>query len=821
MKQLLFNICLGFVLGGLTLPFLQPNLNVTHWLFMLTLLVLTGIALWVAIIRLRAPKCQKQFYKKAFLSYLLRQCLVFILGLVVGMVWMQWHVLQAFQWQLPFDEWRNPTQVQVKILSLPEKKGERLRFDACLLETLRPWPQAPKGCSTRLRLYEYVQINKQSEIHSFPKPGEVWQFEVRLRPVSSTLNPGLFDFQYYLSRQSIRWTGSVKQGKRLSVTPQWHYQYWRYRIYSYFHDYREQVPSLGIILALTLGERQWIPDAQWQSLQITGLAHLMAISGLHLSLVFMGAWWLLQLIHYGLSFLSRMWILQPLLISKKAKQPSHISLYIAWIIALLYASLAGFSVSTVRAFLFVTVFVCSRVSQCPIKPSTLFLYAVTLVILVDPFAFMDAGFWLSAGAVLAIFLYQWRLKQTQNTSQGWKKLIFYVWELCRFEWMLLLALAPLSILLFHGIPWLSPISNVVMVPVFTFFVLPLSLLSLLPTLIESPVAFWLWRTIDSVVQPLFYLNQELASWHYAWFEVTDKKVAFLFICFCLAWLLPFKKRYQIFIGVVLSMLALPFAIHPVHEDFAVHVLDVGQGSAIVIQRQEYALLFDAGPAFFGGLNTGETVVLPVLHYLQLSPEWLVLSHDHLDHTGGHQILLEQYPQMQFMGSGIGDIACMAGLQWRWQDVHIQALAPFPGPSLGKNNDSCVLLLTYQGTSVLLSGDIEQQTELRLATYYGDLLHADILMVPHHGGKTSSQSYFLEQVQPYVAVISRGFANQFRMPALEVLERYNQHNTQVYDTGKHGLISLIWDEKQGWFAKTQRPLKHLPWYHHLPDEVKKE
>lgn len=729
-----------------------------------------------------------------------------ICGLLCGIWWALFNVKTLNTWNMPKSQWREPGYIQFKVTELSAEQLFRTRVEGCVLTAPTVW-QLPNGrCPTKARLYWYGEQRPKSAF-SAPKPGEVWHFEVRARPATGMLNDGGYDYQKYLVRHGIRITGSIRTGVLLKSTPSWHWQYWRFQLYSLFYQVHasQNIESVDILLALALGERQWMTPARWQALQRTGLAHLMAISGLHLTLVFGGAWWLVRYLLVCGSWLvgrlcsrgnGRRFMLAPL---------AYLS---AWSMAFAYAALAGFSVSTTRALLLISLFVLARLTQVAMPAGQLFLYAVVLVFVIDPFAWLDVGFWLSAGAVLAIFIWQWR-SPGRHTKRLW-----------RFELMLLLALAPLSFLFFQGLAWLAPITNLVVIPIFTFLVLPLLLLSLLPALFGFSHYLSLWHILDAMVTPLLNITEHIASWPWVWLSSYHPWPILYFSSFLACWLWPSKYKQKLLIVAIWLLLHFPLFYRPAAPNFAIHVLDVGQGAAIVIQRGNKALLFDAGPAYLGGLDTGASVLVPFLHYHNLQPEWLILSHAHNDHIGGKRAVQAAFPNIQTMGSDVGLWPCAMGQQWLWQGVRIRMLAPMPGPSYGTNNDSCVMLLEYQGQRVLLPGDSEWENEIRLAGRYGKGLKADILMVPHHGGKSSSQARFLALVEPKVAVVSRGFANQFGMPAEAVLARYAQQQVALYDTALAGQVSLTWKPATGWQVSQQRRPQAgnsaRRWYHRVPN-----
>ncbi|RUO44392.1 DNA internalization-related competence protein ComEC/Rec2 [Aliidiomarina taiwanensis] len=769
----------GVIAGTLSAPWLQPEMPL--------LFITIAIFSYVAVV----GGCG--LFHKSTQSYLL-------LGVLCGIWWALFHVQSIHAWTLPASQWREPSTIILQVTEISYNQTRRARVQGCIQVAPVEWQLPNASCASKARLYWYGD-ERPLEL---PKPGERWALQVRARPASGMLNDGGYDYQSYLLRHKLFVTGSIRAGTRLAETPKWHWQYWRVRVYQAFAQHRDTIDSLDILLALALGERHWMQPERWQALQRTGLSHLMAISGLHLTLVFAGAWVFLRYLAVACA--------RGLQVFLGCTHTFALTPYAAtgaWLVAVAYAALAGFSVSTIRALLLISLFVLSRLVQQRLQPIYLLVYAVLLVLMLDPFAWMDVGFWLSAGAVLAIFSWHWR---RDGRAKG---------TLWRFEWMLLFALAPLSFAFFQGLAWLAPVTNIVVIPLFSVLILPALLVSLVPVLFNLSAYALIWRSLDLVLTPLLNGVDWLANVPGVWLSGTHPWPIMYFFALLIAWLWPGRAIARLFMVSVALLLLFPLFSRPAPAAFALHVLDVGQGTAVVVQRHHHAMLVDVGPAYEGGLDTGASVVVPFLRYHGLTPDWLVLSHAHMDHVGGKQAAQQAYPTLRTMGSGIGERACKMGQQWIWQGVRVRILAPMPGPTYGVNNASCVVLLEFQGQRILLPGDSEWENELRLTGRYQQGLTADLLLVPHHGGKSSSTAAFLEQVNPSIAVVSRGFANQFGMPSMEVKQRYENQGVHLLDTAKGGQISLIWHPERGWSVQQKRgggePLRYRRWYYRVPEE----
>ncbi|MFU8784104.1 DNA internalization-related competence protein ComEC/Rec2 [Aliidiomarina sp.] len=747
-----------------------------------------------------------------------------------------------------------PVAMQVRVTNLLQHEGWRWQVDARLLPTQEQnWWQRFTYLwlpAAKIRLYGYAEadvfstsashanaIPASNSLEGLPKIGEVWQITARTRPIHGRLNEGGFNYQAHLLRRGIYFTGNIEHAERVGSevhSPRW-------QIFSYLHARRAATSPehtllhADILLALMVGDRQWLSTERWQLLQETGLAHVMAISGLHLTLVFAAAWWLGRLLIGGAFVLS------------KQRTIDTQALLFALFVALFYAWLAGFAVATVRAFILVALFSATRFFAWRIPVLRILLRCVAIVLIIDPLAWLDAGFWLSACAVAAIFTWQWRGSVWPQRWQPKQGLGLYLWQLLALEMVLTLALAPLSILLFAGMPWIAPFTNLVFLPIFSILVLPFTLLSaaLILFLPQLPRVATLLEPLlvmmDYCLHSIFWGLSKSRELPQHWLASMDVRLGWLCVLLLALYFWPARWRYRI-AGAVIVIPLVNTLLKPVPaNEFALHVLDVGQGAAIVVQRGSSALVFDAGPGFRLGSTIGETTLIPFLRYHQLTPEWLVISHDHQDHTGGVAALQAEWPELQMMRSRFftaegeswgwlpkqfpdtfvaGDAwPCAWGQQWLWHGVRIKALAPLPGPSFGPNNDSCVLQLEYAGQRILLTGDVQAQTELRMVGRYGSALRSDILLLPHHGSRTSSQVDFLVQVKPKAGIVSRGYRNSFQMPHNEVLQRFEMAQVPLYDTGLVGQVSVLFTP-QGFNIRTFREQIRPRWYTKLLSEAQK-
>ncbi|MGX5913805.1 DNA internalization-related competence protein ComEC/Rec2 [Aliidiomarina sp. Khilg15.8] len=715
--------------------------------------------------------------------------LLALVGVLCGIQWGLINARDAISWNLPSSDYRAPVTVVVQIRDIVQQNEVRWRIDAILLDGPDHWPQVNGAVGLRLSWYGAAGER--------PRIGERWRFETRLRPASGLLNQGTFNYQAYLLRQGIRVTGSVSAGEKLEGAG----RSVREHIYQRFESLRETLQHADILLALTIAERQWIDGDDWSLLQRTGVAHVMAISGLHLSLVFATSWWLSRLLLAGsLCYWPR----------ARALNTSYMALGVAWLIALGYAALAGFAVATLRALLLITLAVGYRVLARRISPQALLLRVTAVVLLLDPLAWLDTGFWLSFAAVWAIFTWLWRLPVQMPAAPDWR----FRWrQLWRLEVMLTLLLWPLTVLFFGGVALVAPLTNLLVLPLFSFLILPLALIAVMLMLLGLPGAATLLLVADYGLRGVWWVLEMFYPW--GWWQGLGLVVTWLLFLLVLLWYAPLPQRWRLLLCAAGLCSAVSWSWRQQQDtSLHLHMLDVGQGSALVVQRGDRALLIDAGPAYPGGFDLGAAVVTPFLRRRGLRPDWLILTHRHRDHTGGANALQDNFDGLQVMDGEHPPWQCKAGQVWIWKGVLIRALAPLPGPSYGANNDSCVLQLVYQGQRILLPGDIERLGEFRLLRRYGASLKSDVLLVAHHGSKTSSNEPFLEQVSPRIGLISSGYLNRFGMPAASTRARLQATGAHLYTTADAGQVSLRWQQNR-WHVITYRDDIGHYWFNQHP------
>ncbi|UYP32568.1 DNA internalization-related competence protein ComEC/Rec2 [Pseudomonas sp. Z8(2022)] len=612
--------------------------------------------------------------------------------------------------------------------------------------------------------------------------GERWRLAVNLKRPHGLVNPQSFDYEAWLLAQRIGATGTVKSGKRLA--PATGLGSWR-------DSLRQQllaVPAFhreGAIAALVLGDGSGLSTRDWRLLQHTGTVHLMVISGQHIGLL---AGFL-----YGLVAL----------LAKLGAWPARwpwlpCACVLALGGALVYGLLAGFEVPVRRACVMVALVLLWRLRFRHLGAWWPLLLALIVVLLLEPLASLQPGFWLSFSAVAILALvFGGRLG-----VWGW-------WRgLTRAQWTMAIGLLPMMLILGLPVSSSGPLANLIAVPWVGLVVVPLALLGtlLLPVPVLGEGLLWL---AGGALHLLFELLGIIADWLPAWLPSVLPLWAWLLAALgAQLLLLPAEVPLRLpGIALMLPALLLP-APHMEEGRADVWVLDVGQGLAVLVRTREHALLYDAGPRF-GDFDTGERIVLPSLRALNLRQlDLMLLSHADNDHAGGAAAIKAGMPvsrvisgEPQRLADELGADSCESGLVWQWNEVDFRL---WQWESAGSGNQlSCVLQVEAAGERLLLTGDIDVQAERALIQ--SDFpLASQWLLAPHHGSRTSSSQSFIDAVGAQNVLITRSRHNAFGHPHPQVLARYRAAGVEVHDTARDGALHLRLGEHGA-----ARALRHEP------------
>jgi competence protein ComEC len=595
----------------------------------------------------------------------------------------------------------------------------------------------------------------------------------------------------------------------------------------------------GILVALVVGDQGAIASSWWTVFNQTGVGHLMSISGLHVTMM----------AGFVASIAVAMWKLSTSLFAAFSTTPyellpskQSIRWWAAIIGAWLYTALAGFGIPAQRTCWMVTLAGLAVLGGRAGSATLVVLFTAAAITSIDPWAVMSAGFWLSFGAVSAIIYFgsakvfirkareldsaTSRLRRLKNCfadalSSGWQSQVAAT-----------LSLLPVGAAFFSSFALLSPIANAIAIPLISALVTPLAMLGavllfIAPTLGEG--VLWLGASITApLLQWLQWLgglpNSVTVLGKPSWAALLLATLAMLLL------LAPYRivpLRVRFFGALAVCPVLLQDPQTPAQDQAWLTVFDVGQGSAILVETSNNRLLFDLGPSYGVDADAGSAVIGPYLRargFKRLSA--VVLSHDDVDHSSGLKSVLHSFdvswvassiPKAEVI-SDIGEeknsrvaalnfYACKRGDVWLWDGVKFEFMSPevtrtseasVPKKAIKKNNAiktrqngrSCVLKVTANGVSALLTADIEGADETRLLRRYGaGELQADVLIAPNHGSKTSSSETFLAAVEPKVAIFQLGFRNRLKYPDANVVERYRKQGSVIYRTDELGAIKV--------------------------------
>ncbi len=686
--------------------------------------------------------------------------------------------------------------VEGRVASIPQAVGEGLRFELDVARLLDDGVEVAPPSRIRLTWYREAPALRA---------GERWRLKVRLKQPRGFMNPGGFDYEGWLLQRGIRATGYVRaaaDNRRLAAAHPLDLQAMRHRLRDAIWEATGGGPNTGILVALAIGESRGIEERQWDLLTGTGTNHLVAISGLHITLV------------AGMAFFAvrRAWAWAG---RAALRWPAPKAAALAAILAAaMYAALAGFAIPTQRALIMVITAMSGLLLGRNSTPGRTLALALLLVLVFDPTAVLAVGFWLSFGAVAVILL-----SVVGRIAPGgiW-------WKWGRLQWLVTVGLAPILLLFFRYVPLVSPLANLVAIPWVSFVVTPLTLLGTAMVVLVPPIGQWLLQVADMTAAPLWpFFEWLLALPHAQWTQHTPAAWTLAAAGIGILLLLAprgFPGRWLAVVYVLPVVLVSP--ARPAEGTVWFTLLDVGQGLAAVVRTQNHVLVYDAGPRF-NALDTGAAVVVPYLRHVGVRRiDTLVLSHSDNDHSGGAAAVLAQIPTERVLAGEPehaarlfpGAAACHDGQSWRWDGVEFRVLHPAAhGASVG-NDRTCVLRISAGNFSLLLTGDIERGAEARLVSEHGDELAAEAVIIPHHGSKTSSTPAFVAAARPRYALAATGYRNPFHFPHPEVTARYEAAGAAILNTARDGAILFRLDPVAGIqslerYRQTARRYWHTP------------
>lgn len=650
------------------------------------------------------------------------------------------------------------------VASLPVRDAADVRF---VFEATKP----EQGIASRLSLTWY---DAPREL----RPGERWQLVVRLKKRNGFANPGGFNYETHLFRAGIGATGYVRADARNRRVAPAGRRYLVTQARAWLAERMAQASRddamRGVLQGLAIGDTRAMTPEQWQVFAATGTTHLMAISGLHITL-------LAALAAAGGGAIVRWRRAQ-----RRRWTALHGQAVAGSLAALIYSLLAGFSIPTQRTLLMLCIYFGARWQRRELPITHALGLAIIGVLLIDPFAPLAPGAWLSFGAVAVILLATSGRLRHEGAIRGFT----------RVQWAIAIGLLPILLFAFGSFSLVSPVANALAVPVFTIVVVPCVLLGALaaalhpalgwaPLALADQVLHALWRALE------WLARQPLALWHFpepSWLAAAALVAGSLIVLLPGWWVTRF-------VGGLLCLQI--FASQPQKPDYGeaeLAVLDVGQGLANVVRTHNHVLVYDAGPAFRSGRDAAEYAVLPYLRARGVRRiDTFMISHGDSDHRGGASALLRALPVQRVLAGPSVELPempverCVREQSWEWDGVRFEVLHPAADYFGTINDASCVVRVRARNWSFLLTGDVEAPGELQLAPQLRD--GVDVVVVAHHGSRTSSREEFVTAAKAEVAIVSAGYGNRWGLPRAEVVARWRDSGARVLSTADSGAIEV--------------------------------
>ena len=727
------------------------------------------------------------------------------------------------------------------IANLPQRSASGLRFRFEVEQATRQG--VPVQLPTRLALGWYAGFHEDAAVlqpRAELRAGQRWRFTLRLRQPHGNLNPHGFDYELALFEQGVRATGSVRDApapELLDRAAGHPIERARQRVRDAIEASVADRRAAGVLAALAVGDQGAIEREDWDLYRNTGIAHLVSISGLHIT---MFAW----LAGVAIGALWRC--------SSRAMLWAPVAQAARWgglLCAVSYALFSGWGVPSQRTIWMLATVTLLQACGARWPWPLVLLVAAMVVTAFDPWALLQAGFWLSFVAVgLLMASSAAGLSGTAEVGRlgaepaqpapaapatsatpatpatppaGWRNWPQRLWAVVRADvrtqLIATVGLAPLSLVFFQQVSAVGFAANLIAIPLITLVITPLALLGIALVPLWGAGA-WVVQQLNAILGVLAGVPGAVLTVPAApvWAQWSGVAAAVLLV-------MPLPWRARLLALPLALPLLLPARDLPAPGHFDVLAVDVGQGSSILVRTRDHLLVFDAGPQYSRDSDAAQRVLIPLLRGRGESRiDRLVLSHRDLDHTGGARSLLGAvavtdiyssleagHPLLALTAGGPGHAAvatpthvrCAAGQAWVWDGVRFEVLRPlaadYTASKVKSNALSCVLrvsevrggdqsgLSDQRGRSVLLTGDIEREQEAALVASHGAALRSDVLLVAHHGSKTSSSAAFLDAVAPRVAVIQAGYRNRFGHPAADVLARLHERGAVVITSAECG------------------------------------
>ncbi|MEZ0148557.1 MAG: DNA internalization-related competence protein ComEC/Rec2 [Candidatus Reddybacter sp.] len=735
--------------------------------------------------------------------FYVRASLVFALGLIWAAVWGEGVKAR----QLPLAQDKTDYVLVGVVSGVPQVNTLRTRF-VLEIESLQ---SLPDSAFTSDKLPDLQRVMLSWYGGRPVRPGERWQLTARLRTPRGFSNPGGFDYAGWLFHRQISATGYIRAkgvNKNLGKSGQYGIDRFRWAVLEKIETLNFSAASKGLLAALTIGDKQGLDSETWMHMRLTGTVHLAIVSGLHIGMV------------AGLGMLLGNLLGRCLAALGAPVSRQKVAVLLGGGLALTYALLAGFSLSTQRALIMLCVFLLATLLRRRPRPELALLWALALIGASDPLAALSSGFWLSFVAV-ATFLF-WFIPRPRGG---------YLRDLFSAQLIIFLPLAGLLSFFQGEVSLLSPLVNLLAIPWMGMAVVPLALLGMLLLPLSPDMAAAVWQVATWQLEMFDKATIWLSNYadYFIWSLPAGQSVLLSVAILSAGALMLMPKGLGLRSMAIVLLLAVvlsgqPFLYRPDSNEksalsdevsLTLAVLDVGQGLSVVANIDDRTVVYDTGPKYSDGFNAGSGIIAPYLRSQGVSAiDTLILSHSDADHVGGTSGLLEHFTPTRIFAGQPRQLAassvepCLSdqkvvGQNWLLAGVDFEILYPWQADSavvstrsvnrLADNDTSCVVLIRYRDKTILLPGDISTDVEVELLAR--DVLpkQIDVLIAPHHGSGTSSSQAFVDHLSPAHVVYSAGFNHYFGHPYKTVAARYKAAGSRAWVTGASGAIIFKWDD----------------------------
>ncbi|AIY40956.1 DNA internalization-related competence protein ComEC/Rec2 [Collimonas arenae] len=751
-------------------------------------------------------------------------------GILFGIVWAASFAHYYLQQELaPEWEGRNVTVIGT-VDSLPSHFETGVRFTFSVEKILGQNGESPV-IPRRLALAWYRNGDQALAPLSQLTAGARWQLTVRLKRPHGNANPYAFDYEAWLLERNLRATGYVYSDRNQSAKNQ-QLQPFVFSVGNVIERLRESLRErildalpehryAGVLVALAIGDQRAIDQSDWEIFNRTGISHLVAISGLHITMI-AGMFAACMASLWRRSFFTRASL--PLLLPTQ-----KVVALSGALAALVYVLLAGFGIPAQRTLYMLLVVALALWSGRIASVSHVLCFALAVVLLIDPWAVLWPGFWLSFCAV-GVILYTSvgrRLAVTSDTGSILAKWWRGLRAAGATQYAVTIGLLPLTVLLFGRVSLISPLANAVAIPLVGLVVTPLTLIA---SMLPAPLSVWLWRVAHTLVEQLALLLGWLSTLPFAvWQSATPQTWTFALALLATLWLLAprgWPLRWLALAGWL--PLLLDNGSRPAAGEMWVTALDVGQGMAVLVETADQRLLYDSGPYYSPGSDAGSRVIVPYLRARGITAlDAMVISHVHNDHAGGALSVMDAVkvgvvysslpPRHPIVKAASDHQHCHEGQAWQWGKMKFEMLYPnieqYQASAAQQKSKphmvSCTLKVSHGQHTILLPGDIEAAQERQLVARYGEDLRSTVLLAPHHGSGTSSTAAFLAEVDPEIVLFQVGYRNRFHHPKQQVAERYRERGVTAFRNDEGGAILLKFGDDV--MADTYRNQHRRYWY----------